>query len=82
MGLQGLEVTASSSKRLFTIRSVAPCETAGKLLGKVLQSIEGGLGVSDSTNTALNMPMMLANIGTCSEVTNGLLRVQVLTGLA
>jgi hypothetical protein len=65
MGLQGLEVTASSSEGLsFTIRSVAPCETAWKTVWCVPQFIEGGL-----ERSALNMPACPANIGTCSEVT-------------
>jgi hypothetical protein len=44
----------------------------------VFQFIEGGWIVKEQ----LNMPVRLANIGTCSEVTPlTLARVQVLTGL-
>jgi hypothetical protein len=51
--VQGLSCTASSSKNLsFTNRSVAPCETAGKLLGKCCAIHRGVGAVSDSTNTA------------------------------
>jgi hypothetical protein len=62
LDLQGLEVTASSSKVYPSPFVVFTFKLLGKLFGKVFQS-------RWTSVIALNMPVRLANIGTCSEVT-------------